>query len=238
MTSNSLIQLVTDDIHAFMKNNQELFFNERDFQMHLAMWLKDSANKYDDVDLEYYIPHKTLNGYIWNSELRLDIVVRKEDEYLPIELKYKTESISKKILLRFGEDINATEGEEFEIIKSQGAQDLGLYDFWKDVRRLEIVSNRYKNVVGGLAVFLTNDSFYTKPNKESSNNYKFSMHAGVHSRDKHWLRETSTTDGRNGFYLDSEYEIQWRDITTDGVDMHYCIASVEGKALYGVKNAR
>ncbi len=232
--NTNLIEFVREDIHAFMNNNTELFFNERDFQMHLALWLK-SLGKYDDVDLEYYVPNKTLNGYIWDSELRMDIVVRKGEEYLPIELKYKTKSVDNKTLLRFGEDINAAEGETFEIMKSQGAQNLGMYDFWKDVRRLELVRNRYEHVVGGLAVFLTNDPFYTKPTKESSNNYKFGMQNGTHSCDKHWQRDTSTTEGRAGFDLDSECTIQWQDITTDGIDMHYCIVTVENVKPFNVK---
>lgn len=75
---DDLIAFVRDDIHAFMKNNQELFFNERDFQVHLAMWLK-SLNKYDDIDIEYYVPYTELHEYIWENELRLDLVVRKGD---------------------------------------------------------------------------------------------------------------------------------------------------------------
>jgi len=232
--NTTLIELVREDIHTFLRSNQELFFNERDFQMHLALYLKSLA-RYDDVDLEYYVPNKTLSGYVWDSELRMDIVIRKGEEYLPIELKYKTKSVAKKTLPRFGEDINATEGETFEIMKSQGAQDLGMYDFWKDVRRLELVRNRYEHVVGGLAVFLTNDPFYTKPTKESSNNYKFGMQNGTHSCDKHWQRKTSTTEGRDGFDLDSECTIQWQDITTDGVDMHYCIVTIEDAKPFNVK---
>ncbi len=182
MSNTNLIQWVEDDIHAFLKdnqknnqeNNQELFFNERDFQMHLAVWLMNS-HKYDNVYLEYYIPHKTLDKdanekiYIWGNELRLDIVVQKGEEYLPIELKYKhkgDKDVGKKTLSRFGEDINANDREKFEIMKSQHAHGRGLYGFWKDVRRLEIISNRYRHVVGGLVVFLTNDHIYWEPTKK------------------------------------------------------------------------
>ncbi|MGN0235199.1 MAG: hypothetical protein ACI4BD_02640, partial [Paludibacteraceae bacterium] len=84
-----LVNITKRDIIAFMQNNQELLFNERDFQMHLAVWLRESKH-YDDVDVEYYIPYEKLDNYIWKNELRLDIVVRKGKEYLPIELKYKT----------------------------------------------------------------------------------------------------------------------------------------------------
>ena len=87
---SKLIDIVQQDVFAFLESNEELLFNERDFQMHLATWLRNSANLYDDVDVEYYVPKSELENYIWESELRLDIVVNKDGEYCPVELKYKT----------------------------------------------------------------------------------------------------------------------------------------------------
>ncbi len=72
----TLIDLAKADVMAFWESNDELLFNERDFQMHLATWLRESKH-YDDVDVEYYVPYKELNNYVWDSELRLDIVVKK-----------------------------------------------------------------------------------------------------------------------------------------------------------------
>ncbi len=231
--NTDLIELVREDIHTFLKSNQELFFNERDFQMHLALWLK-SLNKYDDVDLEYYVPraalHVTEEECKWNSELRIDIIVRKGDAYLPVELKYKTKRVDKKTLLRFGEDIQATEGKSFEIMKSQGAQDLGMYDFWKDVRRIELVRNRFENVVGGLAVFLTNDKAYQHTANVNSNNYLLSISEGVHSREKHWKDEYSACAKRHrNFEVECEYAIEWHSAQAEDVNLHYCIVTVEDK---------
>lgn len=237
MSDTNLIQLVENDIHAFLKDNQELFFNERDFQMHLAVWLKNS-HKYDNVYLEYYIPHETLKEYIWENELRLDIVVRKGKEYLPIELKYKHKGDKDvgKTLRRFGEDINANDGETFEIMKSQHAHGRGLYGFWKDVRRLEIIRNRYRHVVGGLVVFLTNDHIYWESTKKKSNYYNLGMQEGSHSCNKHWQRETPITKKRPSFKLANEYTIHWYDIPNDKIwydipndkiKMRYCIATIK-----------
>lgn len=64
-----LLSLVKDDILKFFNQNNELFFNERDLQMHLALWLKESKNNYDDVDIEYYVPQNELKEYIWDNEL-------------------------------------------------------------------------------------------------------------------------------------------------------------------------
>ena len=159
----TLIDLVRNDVCAFLESNDELLFNERDFQMHLATWLRNSANRYDDVDVEYYVPRQELENYIWESELRLDIVVKKEGEYCPVELKYKTKKVERKIS-RFNEDLTG----DVVVMKNQGAQDLGMYDFWKDVRRVELVRNRFERIKGGLAVFVTNDNAYTKASKTTS----------------------------------------------------------------------
>ena len=76
----TLVDIIRLDVLAFLESNEELLFNERDFQMHLATWLRSSTNNYDDVDVEYYVPWTELNDYVWESELRLDIVVKKDNE--------------------------------------------------------------------------------------------------------------------------------------------------------------
>ena len=156
----TLIDIVRQDVFAFLENNDELLFNERDFQMHLAMWLRNSSNRYDDVDVEYYVPKSELDDYVWDSELRLDIVVKKDGEFCPVELKYKTKKVERNIS-RFGEVLH----NKVVVMKNQGAQDLGMYDFWKDVCRVELVRRRFDRVKGGLAVFVTNDVSYTKASK-------------------------------------------------------------------------
>ena len=218
-----LIDIVRNDVCAFLESNEELLFNERDFQMHLATWLRNSANCYDDVDVEYYVPCQELDNYVWDSELRLDIVVKKDSEYCPVELKYKTKKVERKIS-RFDEELAGN----VVVIKNQGAQDLGMYDFWKDVRRVELVRNRFERVKGGLAVFVTNDGFYTKGSKESSNNYLFSMSAGkAHSKQKRWANPESTCAKTHpNFDVEKEYTIDWYDKVVDGVQFYYCILSI------------
>ena len=218
-----LTDIVRADVFAFLESNDELLFNERDFQMHLATWLRNSANCYDDVDVEYYVPRQELDNYVWDSELRLDIVVKKDGEYCPVELKYKTRKVERKIS-RFDEDLTGN----VVVIKNQGAQDLGMYDFWKDVRRVELVRNRFERVKSGLAVFVTNDGFYTKGSKESSNNYLFNMSAGkTHSKQKRWANPESTCAKTHpNFEVEREYSIEWRTREIDKVGFYYCIVTI------------
>lgn len=220
----NLIEIVQQDVFAFLGSNKELLFNERDFQMHLATWLRNSANAYDDVDVEYYVPRSELQNYVWDSELRLDIVVKKDDEYCPIELKYKTKKVERQIS-RFDEMLD----NKVVVMKNQGAQDLGMYDFWKDVRRVELVRNRFARVKGGLAVFVTNDSLYTKASRQKSNNYLLNMTEGKHSTIKHWLNEDSACakmKSYKSFEVEREYSIKWYQRDVECVTFYYCVISI------------
>ena len=218
----ALVEIVKSDIQQYFdQKNGELLFNERDLQMHLALYLINSKH-YDDVDVEYYVPYEELDNYVWKNELKLDIQVRKGAEFLPIELKYKTKKHSKR-LLRFGEQLN----DDVEVLKNQGAQDLGMYDFWKDVRRVELVRKRFAAVKNGLTVFVTNDKQYLNPSRKTSNNRLFNMEEGKHGTVKHWLQpETYCAKTHPDFDLDNEYTIHWNHNTYDGVDFHYCIVEI------------
>ena len=220
----NLIEIVQKDVFAFLESYNELLFNERDFQMHLATWLRNSDNHYDDVDVEYYVPKTELDNYIWDSELRLDIVVKKGSEYCPVELKYKTKKVERQIT-RFDERLD----DKVVVMKNQGAQDLGMYDFWKDVRRVELVRNRFKNVKGGLAVFVTNDQLYTKASRQNSNNYLLNMTEGKHSAIKHWQNEDSACakmKSYKSFEVEKEYSIKWHHRNVDDIPFYYCIVII------------
>ena len=221
---SKLIDIVQQDIFAFLESNEELLFNERDFQMHLATWLRKSANDYDDVDVEYYVPKIELPNYVWDSELRLDIVVKKDGEYCLVELKYKTKKVERQIS-RFDEILD----DKVVVMKNQGAQDLGMYDFWKDVRRIELVRNRFAKVKGGLAIFVTNDALYTKASRPESNNYLLNMNEGKHSVIKHWQNENSACAKMNSyksFEVEKEYSINWHHRNVDNIPFHYCVVNV------------
>lgn len=217
----ALIDVVRTDVKQFLDTNEELLFNERDFQMHLATFLR-GTNHYDDVDVEYYVPLSELKEYIWNNELRMDVLVRKGKEFLPIELKYKTKTVRKK-LLRFGESV----AEEIEVMKNQGAQDLGMYDFWKDVRRIEIVRKRFKAIISGLAVFVTNDQAYLKAGRNTSNHIQFSMTEGTHGKEKHWLdKESTCCKTHPDFEVEKEYSIRWEERKVEEINIYYTLLTI------------
>ena len=90
-------------IEEFLSKNTKLFYNERDLQVNLALFLK-SKGYYNNVFLEYSLPTKELYPDSNSSaDVRIDIVVEENGKYIPIELKYKTEKEEGK-LNRFGEE--------------------------------------------------------------------------------------------------------------------------------------
>ncbi len=155
---------VITQIEKFLKSNKRIFFNENEFQMYLAIWLKKEFN----VFVEYKIE---INGQKWY----LDIVVEKGGVYLPIELKYKT---TNKYGFPTGFKIFNTG--VTKSLENQGAHNNGCYDFWYDVVRIEQVPQQYsKNVELGIAVLLTNDyQYWTLTDDTTSDYYDFRLKEG------------------------------------------------------------
>ena len=151
-------------IEEFLENVKEPFYNECEFQMYLALFLKEKGYK---IFLEYSVPIdcETLQEEMKRREkigeslpfsnrekIDIDIVIEKDNFFYPIELKYKTKSIQID-LKRFGEDLK-----DSKFLKDQGAIPRGRYDFWKDVARLEFIKESFKpKICKGFCVFLTNE---------------------------------------------------------------------------------
>ncbi len=219
-----LIDCLTVDINAFIEQQQELMFNERDFQMQLAVGLRASG-RYDDVDVEYFIPNSVAaaRGYEWDSDLRLDIVVRRGGEFAVVELKYPTRRIVTDIK-RFDTLLPGV-----EIVKQHGAQDIVSYNFWKDVRRVEIIRALFPgHVAGGIAVMLTNDPYYTRGPRGNTIWDAYSTadgRTGVHGP-MHWSRITATSSRYAPFTLTGDYAVHWHPTAIDGHPFYYTLITI------------
>ena len=223
MPCNSTLSTeISQSIASFLDRNKHLFTNERDLQMHLAIAL---ANEYgvDNVEVEYFIPGETFDkeSYPWkqqnkssnNQDMRIDIVVQRGSEFVPIELKYKTKLIIEDTFERFGKTIVGA-----QLVKDQSAQDLGRYDFWRDVRRLELLCKKFDKVRNGIAVFLTNDTaYYQKPKEKKKgkvpNCNQFYL-TGNNGKSRKWENGTEKKykPGRPKFCLDNVYDIKWESL--------------------------
>ena len=96
---------IRSDIEEFLEKTKEPFYNECEFQMYLALFLKEKGYK---IFLEYSVPldcekvQDEINKRKQKGEsipfsnrekMDIDIVIEKDNFFYPIELKYKTRSI-------------------------------------------------------------------------------------------------------------------------------------------------
>ncbi|HYN07355.1 MAG TPA: hypothetical protein VES67_08200 [Vicinamibacterales bacterium] len=134
------------DLLANLAAERPIFHSEADFQ-HAFAWLLQRMHPHLSVRLE--IPVR-----LEQSVLHVDLLASSTGESVAIELKYKTRAV-----------VFAASNEEFRLT-SQAAQDLGRYDFIKDIHRLETLASARPNM-SGYAVLLTNDSSYWGPARGS-----------------------------------------------------------------------
>lgn len=127
-------------LHTLAKR-RALYHSEADFQ-HAFAW--ELHRSWPEAEVRLEVPVRTPAGAI-----HLDLLARSPTSQLAIELKYKTRAI-----------VVDAEGEQFSLA-SHAAQDLGRYDFMKDLARVEAFVRSGANREG-YAVFLTNDSAYWK----------------------------------------------------------------------------
>jgi hypothetical protein len=178
-----------------LSSKRKVFHSEADFQFALAWELQ---LHYPDavIRLEYPPPN--------DPTKYVDILLRLGDDAYPIELKYKTKLFSAVV-----------DGEPYNL-KNHGAQDIGLYDFVKDICRVEAFREHLLGYREGYAVWLTNDSYYwNKPKNDTAGYTAFSVHHGaVKEGTMSWGVNMSegTTKGRDKpLVLSGHHIIDWRD---------------------------
>ncbi|KAF0194460.1 MAG: hypothetical protein FD169_1781 [Bacillota bacterium] len=199
-----------------LKNKRKVFHSEADFQFALAWELQ---LQYPDalVRLEYPPPH--------DPTKYVDILVRLGDDVYPIELKYKTKLFSEVV------------GGEPYTLKNHGAQDIGKYDFVKDICRVEAFREYVSGCSEGYAVWLTNDPYYwNKPKNDTAGYLAFSVHHGaIKEGTMSWgfSMGEGTTKGRdNALVLSGRYIIDWHDysqIDAKNGGFMYSIVRVDGR---------
>ncbi|NIM99402.1 MAG: hypothetical protein GTO24_15435 [candidate division Zixibacteria bacterium] len=172
-----------------------VFHSEADFQHALAWKIHENSQEVD-IRLEFKPPNL-------NKRVFLDVWARDGKSQFAMELKYKTRRLPVRV-----------NGEDFDL-QDQSAQDLGRYDFLKDVQRLEgIVLDR--EGLTGCAILLTNDSAYwSPPRHDRSVDASFRIHQGrVVTGELCWgLRASKgTVLGREDpIIIRGNYRLGWRN---------------------------
>ena len=182
-----------------LAEKRELFFSEADFQFSLAWHIKEKHEEYE-VFLEYpfNICKKDKKGNYNKNTIYLDIVLKNNDKFIPIELKYKTKE------LHYGK----------YNLKNQEAKDLGCYDYLKDIQRIEYFKESNKDSFdSGYAILLTNDMGYTKKPNSNAGYKEFSLSDGeIKFGNLDWSETISegTKKGREEpIKLNNQYHLNW-----------------------------
>lgn len=96
----------------------------------------------------------------FDSNMHIDILVIIDNQWIPIELKYKTKGCVKIV-----------NNEKF-YLKNHSAKDIGCYLYLKDIQRIEKIKDNINNFSKGYSIFLTNDLSYTKGPQKNNTFYK------------------------------------------------------------------
>ncbi len=194
---------------AELSQDRPIFHSEADFQ-HALAWLIQNKFKRAKIRLEY--PIATDSGRIY-----VDIWVTVDEQQYAIELKYKTSHLKTTV-----------DNEEFHL-RNQSAQDVGRYDFLKDVQRLESIF--YQRQVIGIAIFLTNYHGYWNAGVRNTIDVDFHLHEKrLLTGNLAWSDRASkgTKKGREDqIIIKNIYPLLWNHYSTVGAtDFNYLLLEI------------
>jgi hypothetical protein len=189
------------DIISILKSlrvERPVFHSEKDFQEVLAQKLA-SQMPTAEIALEY--PHPA------DPAKRIDILVKDGSFVYPIELKYPSKKISISV------------NSEDYILKEQGAQDCGRYDFIKDICRIESFRDSVNNFKKGIVIWLTNDPHYwNAPKRDGVIFREFTVHEGAELKGVVAWKEGASIGSIKGreapLALKGVYTTHWHDYST------------------------
>ena len=178
---------------------RKIFTSEADLQLELAKIIKE---KYKDANVRLeYCPD-------FDTHMHIDILVIINGKWIPIELKYKT----KELVYTDNDDCKY-------ILKEQGANDCGCYDYIKDIKRIETIKENKEEFEKGYTIFITNDELYKKgPRNDNVSYAQFSLEdeREISAKDKLMWKENKSVDTqrKNSIILNSSHRFKWKTFST------------------------
>lgn len=155
------MNLSISEVLSALAKQRPVFHSEADFQ-HAIAWEIHKRLPRASVRLErpVQISHP-------NKLRHIDIWIELDGNVLALELKYKTRALQVRV------------GNEQYSLRSQSAQDIGRYDFIKDIERVEDILVDRAPYASGYAILLTNDpSYWTQSLNDNTVDVKFRLHEG------------------------------------------------------------
>ena len=191
-----------------LKAKKKIFSCEAEFQLEMAIVIKETYGENVTVRLEYAIDSgietsETNPGK--HKKMYIDILVKIGNDWFPIELKYKTKG-------KNGSDYEVEYEDEEYNLKDQGARNLNCYAYWKDIERIEdLRGEKMPYFKEGYAIFLTNDEGYKELPKDENVDYAdFSLKENKAIKRTMSWKKTS----EDGIELKGDYSTKWDDFLT------------------------
>ena len=183
-----------------LAGQRPVFHSEADFQHALAMEIARH-----DPSLDVRLEYRPLN----DERIYLDLWVSDGSRRLAVELKYKTRAARID-----------WKDERFDLAH-HGAPDLGGYDVWKDVQRLERVCAG-RTDTDGCVIFLTNDpAYWNDPASDGTIGSAFRPHEGREATGGlFWASHAGDGTMKNReepLVLRGHYRVTWNDYARLGV---------------------
>lgn len=210
---DNIIRVINNALNA----REEYFLQEIDLQVFLFNELRRELPK-ATVYLEY--PVISLNNGTKGKETvgYIDLVVKSEELFFPIELKFKTKKHSITTDL-FGNTIPYT-------LKDQTAYNLSCYGFWSDIARMEDLCMKFRNnVQRGIGLFVTNDISYKLGPGESAGYANYSLKEGRKisaGQNLKWNKKKKLKSKLKNIKIQNACNILWHDM--DKLPNHmFCI---------------
>lgn len=253
-----------------LSRKRPAFHSEADFQLALARQIEEEYECQVRLEYPVYIkclPFEADNGYkkkpkkdanLKSNYLRingvlkirryLDILLLVDKKKYPIELKYKTSYLEMEDMA-IGDRYN---------LADMGAQNLGSYDFWKDVYRIENMTDSIEGFERGFTVWLTNDVAYLGRNNSKSQYFDFSVAIAKDAtgnlcwrkKDKsgqyyRTISDSDKKDRRDMLPLKGKYQVKWNmyapennsNVTLDGVK-ELCGSSINDNFFFAVNEIK
>ena len=189
-----------EDLMASLARERPVFHSEADFQ-HALAWHWQQRSPEAVVRLEYRLPLPGERAYA-------DLWVREGGETVCVELKYWTRSLNVQV------------GDEAFTLADQAAQDLGRYDFIKDVGRVERLVDA-GHATRGHVVALTNDQGYWNQPRLGTVDAAFRLHEGrTLGGELAWADHAgigTTATRQRVLRLAQEYQCHWQPYADLGV---------------------
>ena len=201
MVTNTAIKTNFDVYRVLseLSKTNPLFCSELEFQFYLAWKIKEIYGTEFEIKIEY--PAVQYDGHNRNIDL---LLVDKNNNFIPIELKYKTS--------KFEQELNNYTYK----LKDQSANDLSRYGHLQDISRIEYFKKTEHNFLVGYVITITNQSSTWRGClSQNTNSYEFSLENGttVKKGVKNWGKNTCIRykESYKPIVLENDYKINWQE---------------------------